>query len=186
MPKPRIIDYEEAKSLRAGGCTYSEIAAVYGVSASAVRQAVDERARARRLAYSAQWQRRGLCPDCGAQSTSHRADRSDSTRCRACASALATTTVKPGAIRCLTCKTWKADDAFPFNRSKKGRVRRGRHQSCRACLTVLRREYRERNKIPCATCGTLVLHERRDKMKQPECRSCANRRTQLARSKDAR
>lgn len=146
MPRPRAFDWDEARRLQAEGLTYTAIAKRLGVRYQSVRRACDEAVRERIAAY----QRTGVCPDCGTQTTRYAGGVSS--RCPRCAGKRAATTVRPDTLQCLRCREWKPDSAFPRNRGG-ALVRRGRHDSCRVCGTVIRREYRERHKIPCESCG---------------------------------
>jgi hypothetical protein len=174
----RKFDWEEARRLHAGGLSYQKIADRFGVSATAVMFACDDRARERMHAYVSEWQRQGVCVDCGGQCSRKFA------RCVACASALRATTVGDGVLRCVNCREWKPDDEFPMGQNRTA-LRRGRHNNCRACQTVLRRAYRDRNKVPCANgCGTMVLApneqaasaRKKGSVATGMCRKCARNR----------
>jgi len=169
----RSFDWDEAKRLRKTGLTYNELGDRFGVSASAVRLACDDRARARLRAASYEYQRGGSCIDCGA-SISRNASR-PALRCRQCANLAQSTTVADKTLRCCTCGEWKPDNDYCYTRGGSTKVRRGRHKECRSCQTIARRNYRGRHKVPCANgCGSLVLapNEQREGSKGL-CRSCA-------------
>lgn len=154
MAVPRKFDWNKARELRASGMTYAAIGRVLGVTDRAVRLACDDNARARQALITRKWQRGGVCEDCGTQIS--RNATNPAKRCVRCAGLAAAVNVRESELRCVTCREWKPDDMFP--RSRAGAVsHRGRHDQCRACQTVARREYRNRNKVPCANgCGTLV------------------------------
>lgn len=65
MPAPRRFDHDEARRRYTAGATLSELAAEFGVSPTAVRRAVDARARARMDAYSARYLEHRRTPCCG-------------------------------------------------------------------------------------------------------------------------
>jgi hypothetical protein len=138
--KPRF-DWKKARRLRAEGLSYVAIASRLGVSEAAVYRICKEGARERANARSAAWVRNGICPFCGAQATR----AGGQSLCRDCDNKRRATSVRETELRCVTCHEWKPDDAFPFNRAGK-KLHRGRHSSCRACLTVLRADYRVRNR----------------------------------------
>ena len=88
----------------------------------------------------AHWQEGGTCPECGAQSTR----RSwGSHRCRDCWRKSRITTVKPHTLKCSNCKKWLPDHDFPFGGPD---YRRGRNKTCRTCQTIVKREYRARQR----------------------------------------
>lgn len=150
----RKFDWGEARRLRASGIPYAKIAEQLCVSYAAVRYACDARAYA--VSRLNQWsaQRRGTCVDCGAQISSNASV--PAARCISCASVAAGTSAREAELYCANCNEWKPDNDFPFSRAATS-VRRGRHQSCRTCQTVLRRQRRDKNKVPCANgCGALV------------------------------
>lgn len=138
----RKFDWEEARARHAAGETIVALAREYGVSNTAVRHALfpaERRANAERIAKI---QRSGTCPDCGGPSSFNYT--SGSHRCRTCDARAKATTAREGELLCCTCKEWKPDEDFPWNRSRT-LGRRGRHAQCRCCLTIARREYRHRN-----------------------------------------
>ncbi len=147
----RRFDRDEARRLVEEGHTQSSVAEMLGVSASAVWFAVHPSAYERNMVLRSEWQRTGVCPDCGAKTS--RTGGIGSRRCIPCAARLATTSVRETELLCFSCREWKPDAAFPCNRGERAACRRGRHNHCRACQTVLRREYRHRNRVPCRACG---------------------------------
>lgn len=188
MPQPRKFDWDAARRRYADGETVSAIAASYGVSYAAVDRVVNpetaERMRRNNLEYAER--HRAPCVEGCGRLVSHTAARYNSGRCLPCATALRATAVRDGELRCPSCETWKPDEDFPMNRAGR-KLHRGRHQVCRACLTIQRREYRNRNKVPCADgCGRMVLapNEQAASAKQKGyvpsgcCRSCSNKRVQ--------
>lgn len=154
MSVPRKIDYADARRRRERGETLASIARDYDVTPHAVSYATDTQRRARLLVASALWQKQGRCPVCGVYGTTRHRVGVDS-RCRDCASAAQVTTVRPDALRCVTCREWKPDSEFPGDRRQSHR--RGRHMQCRPCQTKDRRAYRERRKVPCVSCGAPCL-----------------------------
>lgn len=174
----RRFDYEEAQSRYDAGESLSALAAEYGVTYTAVWQVVTPAGRhlAKRSADNvrARTVGQGICDDCGGP-MSAASRRHGSTRCMPCAARARATTVRAGELRCNRCREWKIDENFPMNRSKRG-ARRGRHQQCRACSTILRREYRERHKVPCIGCGKPVLPPREKGphgYHEPRCLECS-------------
>jgi ribosomal protein L37AE/L43A len=169
----RKFDWDEARQLYVSGVALKDIAERFGVTYNAVRLAVNDEARKRAREYLANWQRSGVCPDCGTQTT-RRATTGD-TRCIDCASRRRATSVRSTALLCSGCRKWKPDDDFPLNRVKRGKQRRGRHNFCRACSTKARQDYRERHKVPCVSCGKPALppsEKGTHGAAFPRCRSC--------------
>lgn len=136
----RKFDWNEAKALRNDGWTYAAIAERFSVSRSAIQRVCDEKRKARVAEYGAQWQRNGCCPECGAQATRSNVQH----KCMACRVREMATSVRGDMLRCTTCREWKPDEGFCFD--KLLTARRGRHCQCRVCLTVARRKHRERNR----------------------------------------
>ena len=146
MPRvyERKFDWDEARRRYAAGESIADIARRLGVTWMAVGRVVIPGKEAAMAAYHREYQRRGKCDDCGGP-MNQVARNNGSTRCKTCADLAQATSVRPDELRCITCREWKPDEAFPFNRSE-GWTRRGRHQQCRACLTVARRNHRQRNR----------------------------------------
>ena len=143
----RKFDWDDARARHAAGETYTALAREYGVSWAAVEHACDEDAKRRDQERASKWMHSGVCPDCGApgrvpESIAKAQGRKG--RCRPCAAKVAATTVREDALWCAACREWKPDDAFPHNRAIAHR--RGRHSSCRPCLTVAKRDWRARNR----------------------------------------
>jgi len=184
MSVARKFDWDEAKRLRSEGWTYVRIAAVMGVTDTAVIRACDDRQRAASKARVAAFQRSGVCVDCGGQCSRNATDLLNQKfhgRCRRCADVKQATSVRRLELQCQTCREWKPDRDFVSNKTLGHR--RGRSQSCRSCQTVLKRAYRTATKQPCSHgCGTLVdTADRRDKSKPLECHPCSVRRVQAER-----
>jgi len=179
MPRvyKRKFDWDEARRRRAAGETYPDIARSLGVSIAAVRFAVNDDERERAAQRVKEWQRSGTCIDCGQPCS--RTFRRKEHRCNACAGKARITNVRDGELRCATCETWKPDDDFPRSSHVRCIVRRGRHRVCRMCSTKLRREYRERHKVPCSGgCGRMVLPGNEKGVRGlpiPQCHSCARK-----------
>jgi hypothetical protein len=140
---PRKFDWDEAARLRSEGWTFTQIAHHFGVTVRAVRRAVIPHERASDEARKQLWQKGGVCVDCGTQVSRIRKD--DERRCRECEALRQATNVRATELRCGRCREWKPDDEFPFNRTG-AKTHRGRHDSCRVCQTVLRADYRRRNR----------------------------------------
>jgi hypothetical protein len=136
----RAFNYDEARARHRAGETCAQLAAEYGVSSTRVWQVINPEGGRRAAEASEAWSRSGKCPDCGGPM--RRNGRSQ--RCRPCYLLLRATTVRPTELQCSTCREWKPDDAFPFNR-RESFTRRGRHGQCRTCQTIARRSYRQRH-----------------------------------------
>lgn len=171
----RRFDYEEAQRLRASGLSYKAIGERLGVSDTAIYWACNPKQRARSFVITREWQRRGTCIECGAQCS--RTGGQPLHRCRRCSDKARVTTVRDTEMECVTCKQWKPDDAFPLGR-RRDQARRGRHRQCRVCLTVAKRKWRERTRVPCSHgCGRMVEGKNRRKPDKPhECVPCATAR----------
>jgi hypothetical protein len=178
-PPPRF-DHEEARRLYAAGVSRVELAERYGVTVNGIyRVTASPEVRARYEAYQEAKQQSYRVPcanGCGALVHGrYRPGRF----CVDCATKERATSVRPDTLHCSRCDLWLPDSAFPSNKAGRG-MRRGRHAMCRACSTEIRREYRERNKVPCSHgCGTMVLHENGGK--PPECHPCAVERVKTER-----
>lgn len=153
MAGPRKFDHDKARARRAAGESVASLAERYGVTETAIRVAVDARARLRYEMYQAQRQR-SVCGECG-DPCSWNPSQQEAPRCRACHAKARATTVRFDGLLCLACREWKWDSEFPWSRAEPHR--RGRHNSCRACQTKLRRDYRNRHKVPCVRCGAPAL-----------------------------
>ncbi len=141
MGAPRKFDHDEARRLRGQGWTYQAIGDALGVSDMAVCRVCDETVRAKMDKAAQEWQRQGVCIDCGAPRI--RVSKHHEARCRPCSIIAMATSVRDGELCCSTCKQWKPDDDFPFNRSLS--VRRQRASQCRMCQTQQKRQWRARN-----------------------------------------
>jgi hypothetical protein len=158
MSVPRKFDWDEAQRLRRRGAAYTAIAELFGVSPSAVRFACDPRARAQARLRAADYQASGRCVDCGRQCSYNasmmRAGTSKG-RCLECAAKARVTSVRDGALRCLTCRRWLPDSAFTWGQF--GDHRRGRHTQCSECQVKMRTAYRAEHKVSCeGGCGRMV------------------------------
>lgn len=166
----RKFDYDEARQRYADGEHPRDLAAEYGVSMNRVRQVVIPEEGQRAAERARQWIYSGTCPICGGPATR----TGGQSRCRECFNVAQATSVRPDELRCPTCGEWKPDEDFPFNAGGR-KLRRGRHQSCRPCLTKLRQNYRERHKVPCVVCGKPALppsEKRTSGAPFPRCREC--------------
>lgn len=180
MAVPRKFDYDEARRLRAQGMTYAEIGALLGVSGSAIHLACNDAARERNNANSARWTRenarRACSGGCGRLVWTHMKGRTG--YCPTCFAReiRAADSVRPTLLFCHYCEEWKPDEDFPRRRSLI--ARRGRAAGCRVCQTELKRDWRERNKVPCSHgCGRMVEGKsRRNNDKPFECHPCAMKR----------
>jgi len=140
----RKFDHDAARARYAAGESVTAMAREFGVHPTAVWRVVSsriiesirERAQKRKSA--------GVCDDCGGPM--HMGSRyNGSTHCHDCSALARATNVRPDALRCATCREWKPDEDFPFNRAGR-KTHRGRHDQCRSCQTVARRERRARNR----------------------------------------
>lgn len=153
----RMFDWDEARRLRAEGLSCRAIAARLGVTTSAVYRVVTPGQIEAQAANARRYASTGVCDDCGGPM--NRVSRSHgSRRCAECAAVARTTSARPEALRCVTCREWKPDSDFPLGGRKIGR--RGRHLQCRGCQTIARRAYRDRHKQPCVGCGKPALPPR--------------------------
>jgi len=170
----RKFDHEEARRRHAAGETFKQIAETLGVSHGAISYAVTPGAAGRMTARTSSWQKGGICPECGGPCSRNRSVSAH--RCMACAAKARITTVRATELYCGDCKSWLPDNSFPRNRSETHR--RGRHDVCRSCTTIRKRDYRERHKVPCSHgCGRMVESKgRRYPDRPPECHPCANAR----------
>lgn len=141
----RRFDWDEARARRAAGESYPSIARALGVSETAIQRVCKPEMNARMAAGVREWQRGGVCSDCGKRCSRNRSRVRAGLpqRCSACHGISMQTTIRPDTLRCGTCKEWKPDDAFPGNRTLPARRGRGRH--CTACQTKARRDYRHRH-----------------------------------------
>ena len=170
MARARKFDWDEAKRRYEAGETQREIARSVGVSKNSVLFALNSLARARHRKRNAEWQRKALCAVCGGQCSRHGGQDPASYRCRDCTNKAKATSVRDAELRCLTCREWKHDLAFPHHRLET--ARRGRHASCRDCNTALRKAYRERIKVPCDKCGKPRLPAQETQGATGLCRNC--------------
>jgi hypothetical protein len=173
VSRPRKFDWDAAKRMRKSGMTYPAIAEHFGVSVTAIARVCDSRYRSRMDAAAAAYQRRGVCVDCGTRISSNVSR--PVYRCKPCSALHRATNVRDTELRCVTCKEWKPDNDYPYSRSARP-THRGRHKTCRTCLTGLRRDYRDKHKVPCANgCGTLVLAPNEQRVGGTGmCHRCAN------------
>lgn len=163
----RKFDWDEAVRLRASGLTLQAVASQLGVSVTAVQLACDPRLRAVNELRVAEYQRRGRCRTCGGRCSRNASGPQG--ECRACAYKRQATTVRPKSLRCWSCKVWKPDTDFPWNRAE-AELRRGRHGTCRVCQTILRTAYRQRRRVPCVNCGQPRSHPGERSGKGVSCR----------------
>lgn len=146
MPRvyERSFDWDEARRLYETGVSRPEIATRMGVSYNMIHRITAPGALERQAAYHREWQKTGVCADCGAQ-TNRAGQVNGSTRCVPCSALARATTVRPTELQCSTCREWKPDEDFPHNRAD-SMSRRGRHGQCRVCQTIARRDHRRRNR----------------------------------------
>lgn len=139
-------DWDDARRRRAAGETYTALACEYGVHINTVRLACNDVERQKSNARVSAYQRSGICRDCGAAGVVPLAlaHGTRNGRCRPCAAKVAATSVRDDTLWCTSCHEWKPDADFPGSRSEPHR--RLRHNSCRPCLTELKRAYRARNR----------------------------------------
>jgi len=139
---PRKFDHEEARARYAAGESSAALAREYGVTTTAVWTVVAEKGAKWR--DSTRFKGAGRCERCGAPTNALSRYTSGSLLCKSCAYDDAATSVRPGELRCIICREWKPDEDFPHRHVDLRR--RGRHEACRRCNTVLRREHRRRNR----------------------------------------
>lgn len=138
MARKRTFDYEEAKGLRGLGYSFAQIGQALGVSHYAAAYACNEngiRSRMQESVRRSSENRYARCVDCGKRISPYR-----SVRCVECAGKARIDSVREDTLRCCRCREWKPDEDFPNRRDTPHR--RYRHQLCRPCQTIQRREYR--------------------------------------------
>jgi hypothetical protein len=150
MAGPRLFDHDEAVVRHALGWSYRELAVEYGVTTSAIGQAIlrqtDPEWRQRQVLYHREYQRRTLkvpCLRCGKPVWKKRGKEQRSGLCIRCVGADKATSVRPTKLRCSECGWWLPDKEFPFQRANV--ARRGRHSVCTPCGTEAKRAWRHRN-----------------------------------------
>lgn len=176
----RKFDHDEARARHAASETVIQLARQYGVKEVAVRRVVDARVRARMYATGSRFSMSATCVDCGRRCARYRTGEGvrQEPRCATCAARARRTSVRDADLYCSSCEKWLPDHAFPHNSHKNCRARRGRHRTCRGCLTAQRRAYRAARKVPCASCGRPRLApnetgaERRGSKDTGLCLSC--------------
>lgn len=139
----RRFDYDEAQRRYDAGESIRTLADAYGVTYESVRRVVTESGRTVRPLQNERAKGAGACDRCGGPMNAH-SRISGSRLCRSCASEDLVTTVRADSLRCVTCKEWKPDRAFPHDRQRPHR--RGRHNQCTACQTKAKRAYRKRQR----------------------------------------
>lgn len=138
----RRFDWDDAERRVAAGEPVAAVARSLGVSATAVRRAVDPAFRRRLDAATVAAQRRGVpCPTCGGRMA--HSNRYRGGTCQACAAERRTTSVRPRELHCHRCDQWKPD--ADFTRKASATHRRGRDQECLACAADRRRAARARS-----------------------------------------
>lgn len=151
----RRFDWDQALAMYDDGFTIAEVASEMGVTNNAIWRIVHHTKEERRILNAARGQRYKDYCECG------RKKARKSTHCDRCAPYHATTTLRVvlcsdalfwPQLWCSSCKEWKW--VPEFTRSVRRAVgRMGRRRTCRACDTRIRREYRNRTKVPCDICG---------------------------------
>lgn len=133
---PRRFDWDDAGRLRREGHSYAMIGQKLGVTARAVRLALNPTLREMDHLRTTAWSQGGVCPDCGGPAI--RVSRNRQHRCRSCSAKAQVTSIQGETALCYTCHEWKPLDAFS------GRSMPGRFVSteCRQCNT--RRKARSR------------------------------------------
>lgn len=183
----RRFDHDEARKKVADGVPIAELAAEYGVTTSAVYQAVTPGEYERRRAYSRKW-RTGTCESCGGPAmrlVQGKAEKCPDGRvlCHKCRSGERRKRLRFGdngrliSVRCnnLDCangERWQPPGVFSRGTQFPDVREGGIHGSCRACLTRARQRYREARKVPCATCGKPCLPTNEGGGQTPRCRAC--------------
>jgi hypothetical protein len=193
----RRFDHEEAARRRANGERLTDLAREYGVSKSAVAQAIRNLTPEGREAYREShraYQRSGVCEVCGGTATvmSQKPTSPDGRNlCARCRRREERTSVRLDDdgnavwVRCTTCREWRVPADFTRGQRYPDLREGGFHNQCRPCNTVLRRSYRQRNRVPCEDCGTPVEGKGRANTRGPAdrpylCRPCAMRRLRAA------
>ncbi len=143
MNVPRRFDWDDARRRYANGEKIGTIARSVGVSWTAVQRVVVPGRFEQMRDAQRQWQKTGVCDNCGGPMNRSSRSSGRSLVCPTCAATARRTTIRETTLLCVGCREWKPDDDFPRNRVEASR--RGRHTSCRACQTVQRRERRHRN-----------------------------------------
>ena len=171
MGRPRLVDYDEVRRLYVTGeFTYQDLANRFGVSTFPIQRAV----RPETAEKQARWHQQHKVPcAAGCGRMVYRDWYGGERLCRSCWADEIRTSVQPGALRCVVCKVWKPDDAFPCSRAEPHR--RGRHSNCRACQASVRQASRLNRRVPCANCGKPRLHPNDSRPGKPStglCRVC--------------
>ena len=195
----RRFDHDEARGRYATGAeTISDLAREYGVSYNAVRNAVIPGVLEQQKQYQRMW-RVTPCESCGAPTSKATFRRSrlgwdGRLLCKTCRSQLQRTRLRfdefgqLAAVRCLTkdCangQQWQPPENFPRGTRYRDVRKGGIHDHCRTCQTRMRRNYRNRHKVPCRACGTPILGEsesRRGSKYTGLCLSCWHKQRQQA------
>ena len=177
MGAPPRFPHGQAVELRERGWTWRRIAESYGVTPSAVEQAVrrltDPEYAQRQRDYHRQWQRenrRKPCKDCGTPIWDGGESRQ---RCVTCNGIHHRTTVRETTLRCCECYHWKPNEDFPH--SERNRARRNRHVVCRGCQAFARQRSRKARRVPCRCCGKPRTNPADNSKRHPDsglCRAC--------------
>lgn len=142
----RKFDWDEARRLHSLGYSYKQLAKKYDVSCTSIARVCDDHTYHRMRRTQEEWQRSGKCIECGELGRSPYQQRLRNGRCRSCATAFATKSVREHELRCYHCQQWKPDEDFPFGNYTFGHyLRRRRNGHCRLCCTIIKREWRERH-----------------------------------------
>ena len=172
---PWKFDHDEARARRSVGESYPRIAAALGVSPLAVARVCDDKLRDRmkeatRACYAA------TCEVCGDPCVSHRhtakrqrAGYDGRDLCHVCRHRELCVSLRYDsrtgrllAVRCqntncVTGERWQTPGNFGRGKRYPDVREGGFHNLCRACAIVVRRDYRNRNKVPCeGGCGRMV------------------------------
>lgn len=157
MPQPARYDHAEAVRRWREGVPTGHLAAEYGVSMSAINQAIlradpytRELLNKRSREYLRRRYKRPCAGGCGRDAW-WGPSRSATGLCSRCAGARKAFTVRPASLLCGECGEWKPDVMFPAKASSI--ARRGRATVCRDCQAPVRQRLRESRKIPCVQCG---------------------------------
>lgn len=187
MPPPRRFDHDAARALLAAGFYQKDVAAMLGVSGHSIWRIASEKNRIN-TSERAKTRWRGTCSKCGGPcvSETHPAKRKRPTPPRAlCQKCLGISRRQRfrfdelgqvAAVKCETCKEFKHPEAFGAGIKFRDVRPQGFHSCCRACLTKLRQDYRERHKVPCDRCGNprLPAGEKGGRAKKDSglCKAC--------------
>lgn len=190
----RKFDHDAARVRHAAGEKIADLASEYGVTTSAVYLIVTPGARERQVAAARRYHT-AVCERCGGRACAlvggklknNPDGRLLCVHCRGIVRRENVSLAADGTVLrlwCSTCRSWKPPAAFGRGTLYRDLRDGGFHKTCRSCLTVLKRDWRDRNKVPCSHgCGTLVDGKNlRQPGKAPECGPCSLKRIHAERA----